>query len=84
MANRCLLHQKKLSTFRKWLVAEGWELHPVKGDFEVLRAKKGKQWVVVYFRIGTDVHYTVMDKDVALVRRFLKSIKNGGPYQCLR
>lgn len=77
MANRCLLHQKKLDAFREWLVKDGWEIHPCKDCFEVLRAKKEKKWLIVYRRIEADVHYTVRNEDVKLVRRFLKGIKNG-------
>lgn len=80
MANRCLLHQKKLDTFREWLKAEGWEPVPVKGDCEVLRAKKAGKWLIVFRRHDAEVHYSVRDQDVKTVRRFLKAMKNGGPY----
>ena len=80
MANRCLLHQKKLDLFQRWLIAEGWELHQPKDSFEVLRAKKADRWLIVFRRLDADVHYSVQDKDVQLIRRFLKSVKNGGPY----
>lgn len=77
MANRCLLHKKKLDKFREWLVKDGWEIHPCKDCFEVLRAKKDGKWLIVFGKIDAKQHYSIRDEDVKLVRRFLKGIKNG-------
>lgn len=77
MANRCLLHKKKLEALRWWLTKEGWELLPTKRSFEVLRAKKdGKLFIVFDKSDASAQHYTVNDEDVKLVRKFLKGIKN--------
>lgn len=77
MANRCLLHKKKLKALKWWLTKEGWELHPCKGESEVLRAKKDGKWFIVFSKSNADTHLTIRDEDVKLVRRFLKGIKNG-------
>lgn len=77
MANRCLLHQKKLEAFKEWLVTDGWEIHPCKSIDEVLRAKKDRKWIIVFRKFDATVHCTVRYEDVPIVRRFLKAMKNG-------
>ena len=80
MANRNTLSVSKLGDFKKWLVFDGWEIADAKGYFEVVRAtKKGKKYpLVVYKRLSTDngkelVHYSVLDRDLGIVKAFLKS-----------
>jgi hypothetical protein len=84
MANRHILHISILDDFRKWLIQDGWEIQPEKGYYEVLRAKKKKRVLIVYFRFTNNLqHYSILDKDVAIVKAFLKDRKrmndrNGG------
>lgn len=75
MAVRCLLSQKKLKEFEKWLETKGYMVVPTIGNYEVLRAKRSapKDTVIVYMKLGKVEHYTVQDKDYRLVREFINS-----------
>lgn len=75
MAERCLLHQNKLDLLKWWLSAKGYEIQPVKGYYEVLRAKKGNDTVIVYKKHAAKEHLSVQDKDNALIRRFIRECK---------
>lgn len=75
MANRNTLHVSKLNDFRDWLEADGWEIFPCKGYYEMLRAIKGYRVLIVYKRLGDIQHYTVGDKYVGVVKAFLKDKK---------
>ena len=79
MANRNTLAVNQVEKFKEYLVAEGWQIHEPKGDYEVLRAtKEGRKYpLIVYKRFDTNggkelVHYTVLDRDMGAVRAFLK------------
>lgn len=75
MANRNTLSVNQMEKFKAYLVADGWELQEPKGDYEVLRATKEgrKHPLIVYFRHSNSlVHYTVLDRDMPIVRAFLK------------
>ena len=79
MANRNTLSANQVEKFKAYLVADGWKLQEPKGDYEVLRAtKEGKRYpLIVYERLNTTagkdiVHYTLLDRDVGIVRAFLK------------
>lgn len=79
MANRSTLAVSKLDDFKEWLKTDGWDIQETKGFWEVLRAtKKGrKRPIIIYKRIDTNsgtelVHYTVEDRDMGVVRAFLK------------
>jgi hypothetical protein len=79
MANRNTLSVMKLADFRSWLVADGWQIQVPHGFYEVLRATKEgrKHPLIVYCRHNTNggkelVHYTVLDRDMGVVRAFLK------------
>lgn len=81
MANRNTLSVMKLDDFRSWLVADGWQIQVPRGFYEVLRATKEgrKHPLIVYWRHDTNggkelVHYTVLDRDMGVVRAFLKKI----------
>ena len=75
MATRNLLHQSKLGDFTEWLVLDGWKIHPSKGLYEVLRAKKHDRLLIVYRKADAKEHYSVMDKDCGVVRAFLRSMR---------
>ena len=75
MAERCILHKSKLNQFREWLFSKGYVIESTKGDYEVLRAKKGKNTVIIYEKLYAKEHLTVQQKDYNLVRQFLKETK---------
>lgn len=77
MAERCILHKNKLPQFREWLFSKGFVIESTKGDYEVLRAKKGKNTVIIYERLNAKEHLTVQQKDYRLVRHFLSETKGG-------
>lgn len=72
MAVRNLLHINHLESFAKWLLKNGWKLEEPKGDYEVLRARKGKTFFPVYRKHGSD-HLPIEDRFVGLVKKYLKS-----------
>lgn len=72
MANRHTLHKSKLTTFRDWLISDGWKIEDTKGFYEVLRAKKGKRVLIVYERFDMKEHYSLADRDCPIVRQFLR------------
>lgn len=71
MAMRNLLHQSKLGAFERWLENDGWTICAVKGFYEVLRAKKNGRYLLVYRKLDAKEHYSVMDADCGIVRKFL-------------
>lgn len=76
MAERCLLHKNKLELFEWWLSSRGYDIQPVKGLYEVLRAKKDRDTVIVYHRNETKEHLTVQQKDYHLVRQFINETRD--------
>ena len=72
MAERCLLHQNKLELFKWWLSSRGYEIQAVKGDCEVLRAKKDKETIIIFKKDRAKEHLTVQQKDYRLIRRFIR------------
>lgn len=78
MANRCILHKTHLEDFKRWLIDNGWSLAETKGDYEVLRARKdGRQHPLIIFeKIDAKQHYSVMDRDVWVVKTFLSENTN--------
>lgn len=84
MANRNTLSVNKLDDFKSWLKKDGWQLQETKGFYEILRAvKQGRQYpLIVYWRHSTNngtqlAHYTVLDRDINVVRAYLKERNNG-------
>ena len=72
MATRSMLHQSKLKNFELFLVNKGYAIVEVsKNPYEVLRAKKDKDTVIVYKKANSKEHLSVMDKDVPLVNEFI-------------
>ena len=85
MANRNTLCVKKLNDFKEWLISDGWEIQQPKGYYEVLRATKQskKHPLIVYKRLDTNsgnnlFHYTIQDRDVGVLRAYLKARKQNG------
>ena len=75
MAERCLLHKNKLDLLKWWLSSRGYEIQTPKGIYEVLRAKKDKDTVVVFKKDNTKEHLSVQQKDHRLIRQFIRETK---------
>lgn len=77
MATRSILHISKLREFEDFLERKGYMiLATSKNPYEVLRAKKDSDTVIVYQKKDSKEHLSTMDKDYHLVREFIKSQKN--------
>lgn len=77
MANRGLLHVDRLDDFKEWLIRHGYVFVPTKSIYEVIRAVKGYETVIIYRRSTTNQHFTVPSAYVRLVRQFTKETKGG-------
>lgn len=76
MANRNTLHINAIDDFKKWLVKDGWELQNVIGDYEVIRAKKGKRLFIAFERLKDNLqHLSVSNENMGVVKAFYKSKK---------
>ena len=76
MANRALLHMSKLKDFESWLEKQGYMILPTsKNPYEVLRAKKDKDTVIIYQKGDSKEHLSIMDKDYALIHKFIMESK---------
>lgn len=82
MANRNTLSVNRLDEFKEWLENNGWQVQQTKGTYEALRAvkKDRKHPLIVYWRQNTNngnelVHYTVLDRDMGVIRQFLRREK---------
>lgn len=72
MATRNMLHESKLKDFEMFLVKSGYAIvETSKNPYEVLRAKKEKDTVIIYKKSNSKEHLSVMDKDVSLVNKFI-------------
>lgn len=85
LSRRDLLHRTKLDEFRDFCFRRGWEMLPLKGDYEVIRMKKGTTTHVFYERANDharkaeiytgSTHITVPEKAINLVRDFIRISK---------
>lgn len=76
MASRAILHINKLKKLEKWLEKQGYMILPTsKNPYEVLRAKKDKNTVIIYQKSNTKEHLSVMEKDYDLIRKFIEESK---------
>lgn len=76
MANRALLHMNKLKDFECWLEKQGYMILPTsKNPYEILRAKKGKDTVIIYRKGDSKEHLSIMDKDYDLIHKFMMESK---------
>lgn len=76
MANRHTLHINKLNNLKNWLEKQGYILLPTsKNPYEVLKAKKDNDTVIIYCKADSKEHLSVMDKDYSLIRRFVNESK---------
>jgi hypothetical protein len=80
MASRCTLHINKLETFKTWLLKNNIQFRPGKGDFQVLQVETSKNgFQCIYFRHEMPEHYTVQDKLMPLVKRFIRETRTRLP-----
>lgn len=77
MATRNILSINKIHEFEDFLESKGYMiLATSKNPYEVLRAKKANDTVIVYQKKEAKEHLSTMDKDYHLVREFIKSQKS--------
>ncbi len=77
MATRELLHKSKLNELEDWLEKNGYKiLATSKNPYEVLRAVKDSDYVIIYCKANSKEHLSVMDKDYDLIRRFIKESRS--------
>ena len=72
MADRRTLAISNLEDFKKWLINKGYTIEQTKGCYEVLRARKLKNLVIIYKKSNSTVHCSVQDKDIKLIKMFIK------------
>ncbi len=53
MALRGFLHVNHLPAFKTFLIGEGYEIEPTKGNYEVLRARRNSEPPLIFFERGT-------------------------------
>lgn len=77
MADRHTLSISKLNDFRELLVQNGWIIEPLKGYYEVLRARKANKRysLIIYKKDSAIQHLTVCDSYLYLVRNYIKERK---------
>ncbi len=76
MANRNTLHVKKLDAFKHWLDENGFAYRAGKGEYQVLQVQTDRDgWQVIFRRNDMPEHYSVNDKLMYLVQRFLGDSK---------
>ena len=75
MAERCLLHQNKLNLLKWWLTSKGYEIQATKGNYEVLRANKDKDTIIIFKKDNAKEHLSVQQKDHRLIRQFITESK---------
>lgn len=77
MAIRALLHMNKLKDFESWLEKQGYMILPTsKNPYEILRAKKDKDTVIIYQKGDNKEHLSIMDKDYPLIHKFITESKS--------
>ena len=74
MADRHTLHINCVEDFKQWLLQEGWEIQKAKGNYEVIRAKKGKRTFLAFRRLKDELqHLSTSDRDYYIVRAYINS-----------
>lgn len=85
MATRNILHISKLQEFEDFLETKGYMIVATsKNPYEVLRAQKDGDTVIVYKKKDAKEHLSTMDKDYRLVREFIKSQRKQSNAQRIR
>ena len=66
----------KLKDFESWLEKQGYMILPTsKNPYEILRAKKSKDTVIIYRKGDSKEHLSIMDKDYDLIHEFMMESK---------
>lgn len=85
MATRNILHVSKLQEFENFLETRGYMIVATsKNPYEILRAQKDGDTVIVYKKKDAKEHLSTMDKDYHLVREFIKSQRKQSNAQRIR
>ena len=85
MATRNILHISKLQEFEYFLETKGYMIIATsKNPYEVLRAQKDGDTVIVYQKKDAKEHLSTMDKDYHLVREFIKGQRKQSNAQRIR
>ena len=85
MATRNILHISKLQEFEDFLEHKGYMIVATsKNPYEVLRAQKDGDTVIVYQKKDAKEHLSTMDKDYHIVREFIKSQRKQSNAQRIR
>lgn len=85
MATRNILHISKLQEFEDFLETKGYMIVATsKNPYEVLRAQKDGDTVIVYQKKDAKEHLSTMDKDYRLVREFIKGQRKQSNAQRIR
>ena len=85
MATRNILHISKLQEFEDFLETKGYMIVATsKNPYEVLRAQKDGDTVIIYKKKDAKEHLSTMDKDYHLVREFIKSQRKQSNAQRIR
>ena len=85
MATRNILHISKLQEFEDFLETKGYMIVATsKNPYEVLRAQKDGDTVIVYQKKDAKEHLSTMGKDYRLVREFIKRQRKQSNAQRIR
>ena len=85
MAIMNIFHISKLQEFKDFLEAKSYMIVAIsKNPYEVLRAQKDGDTVIVYQKKDAKEHLSTMDKDYHLVREFIKSQRKQSNAQRIR
>lgn len=72
MADRHLLHKKKLYNLKCWLTDEGYPWYESDNPWQIIGIRDGDKRVeFIYDNLKTE-HYSVPDPLIALITRFIK------------
>jgi hypothetical protein len=76
MANRCTLHINKLEDFKVWLTKRSIKFREGKGFYQVLQVETlNYGYQCIFSRQDMPEHYSVQDKLMPLVHKFLRESK---------
>ena len=71
--SRDRLHLSKLEDFRAWALVQGYRAEPTKGDYEVLRLRKGTEAPLLFWWHHGGEHVTTDARSETLVSAWLRS-----------
>jgi len=73
MANRCTLHISKMDDFKEYLTSKDIAYRPGKGTYQVMQVLTPRHgWQCIYERNNMPEHFTVQDKLMPIVFKFLE------------